>query len=48
VFGHHNEKKAFERAQAAMAQWQTQRDAQAQLVSLATTYTGVQTSDAWC
>jgi hypothetical protein len=43
VFEHHNEKKAFERAQAAMAHWQTQREAQ--LVSLATTYTGVQTSD---
>lgn len=43
--GHHNEKKAFERAQAAMAQWQTQRDAQAQFISLAKTYTGVQTSD---
>jgi hypothetical protein len=53
VFEHHKEQKALEhahaaleQAQAALAQWQQLRDAQADLVRMATTYTGQQSSDA--
>ena len=45
MFERHREKKAAEQAQAALAQWQQQRDAQAELVQVASTYTGEATSD---
>lgn len=45
MFEHHREQKALEQAQAALAQWQSQRDAQADLVNTAGTYAGQQTSE---
>ena len=40
MFERHREKKAAEQAQAALAQWQQQRDGLAELVQVARTYTG--------
>jgi hypothetical protein len=45
VFEHHKEQEALERAQAALAQWQAERDAQADLVNTAASYRGQQTTD---
>lgn len=45
MFEHHREAKALEQAQAVVEQWQAQRDSQAELVRLATTYTGEQSSE---
>ena len=45
MFEHHKEQQALEQAQAALARWQAQRDAQAELVNTASTYAGQQTSE---
>ena len=45
MFEHHREQKALEHAQAALSQWQAQRDAQTELINLASTYTGQPTCD---
>ena len=45
MFRHHQERKAYEGYQAKLAAWQEQRDAYANLVTLAQTYAGEPSSD---
>jgi hypothetical protein len=45
LFRHHQEKKAYEDYQAKLAGWQEQRDAYANLLTLAQTYAGEPSSD---
>ena len=45
MFEHHREKKAQEQYQAALAQWQTQRDSTAHLLELAQTFPGESSSE---
>lgn len=41
MFEHHREKQAAKHFEQALASWQEQRDAQAKLLELATTFTGI-------
>jgi hypothetical protein len=45
LFKHHQEKKAYQDYQAQLAAWQEQRDAYANLVSVAQTYAGEPSTD---